>query len=70
MKKCNNNYTIHNQQAKIAKGGEGMQELQEQEKQCEMTIDEKIGFERLERGEIVRAQNGNKLLQERTQNLK
>ena len=35
-----------------------------------MTIDKNIGFERLEGGEIVRVQNGNKLQQKRTQNLK
>ena len=35
-------------------------------KECEMTIERKIGFEMLDGGEIVRAQNGNKLLQDET----
>ena len=35
-----------------------------------MTIEKKLGFERLDGEEIVRAQNGNKLQQERNQNLK
>ena len=61
MEKCNNNYPIHNQQAKSAKGEERMWVFQEWEKGCEVTTDKKIGFERLDRGEIVRVQNGNKL---------
>ena len=35
-----------------------------------MKIDKKFGFQRLDRGEIVRVPNGNKLQQERKQNLK
>ena len=59
MKKCNN-YPIHNKPSKIAKGGERMQVLRAGKK-CEMIIDKKSGFERLDRGEIVRVQNGNRL---------
>ena len=34
-----------------------------------MTIDKEIGFVRMDGGEIVRVQNGNKVQQERKQNL-
>ena len=70
LKKCNNNYPTHNQWAKIAKGRERSWGFYEWEKECEMTIDKKIGFERLDGGEMVKVQNGNKLWQGRKQNFK
>ena len=46
---------------KIAKGGERMRIFKSGEKECKMTIDKKIGFECLDREEIVRMWNGKKL---------
>ena len=61
VKKQCNNYPSHNQLAKTVKGEEGTRVFKSRGKGCEMTLDKKIGFERLDRGEIVRVQNGNKL---------
>ena len=46
---------------KIAKGGERMRIFKSGEKECKMTIDKKIGFARLDGGEIVRVRRGNEL---------
>ena len=40
-----------------------------QGKECDMTIDNRIGFERVDQGEMVKVQNGNRLHRERIQNL-
>ena len=37
-----------------------VQVSKEREKECEMTIDKYIGFETMDKGEILRVQNGSK----------
>ena len=45
----------------FAKGRDRMWVFEEWEKEVEITIDKKIGFARLDGGEIVRVRRGNEL---------
>ena len=57
LKKCNNNYPINKQ--KLLKMEREHRYFKSKEKGCEITIDKKIGFVRLDGA--VKVQNGSKM---------